>query len=51
MYGADFKTFRYPTRIESSGITPSLPDVEFVRAIQKRNQQIFYLSLTATGMI
>lgn len=51
MYRADFKTFSYPTRIESSGVTPSLPDAEFVRAIQNRNQRIFYLSLKARGMI
>lgn len=51
MYELDFKTFSYPTRVESGGNTPDLPDVEFVQAVQKRNQRIFYLSLKARGMI
>ena len=51
MYEADFKMFSYPTKIESDGSARKLPDVEFVRAIQKRNQRIFYLSLKARGMI
>jgi hypothetical protein len=51
MYEADFKTFGYQTKLAADSSTPTLPDAEFVRAIQKRNQRIFYLSLKARGML
>jgi hypothetical protein len=51
MYEADFAAFGYGTKVESSGNIVSLPDTEFMRAIQKRNQRIFYLSLKVRGLV
>jgi hypothetical protein len=51
MYEADFTTFGYQTRLGVDSSAPPLPDAEFVKAIQKRNQRIFYLSLKARGII
>lgn len=51
MYEADFKAFDYPSRFEAGGKTPELPDTDYIQAIQKRNQRIFYLSLKVRGMI
>ena len=51
MYGADFAMYGYPTVVEPGGHSAALPPVEFVEAIQKRNQRIFHLSLKVRGLI
>jgi hypothetical protein len=51
MYAADFAKYGYPTVVEPGGHNVTLPPVEFVEAIQKRNQRIFHLSLKVRGLI
>lgn len=51
LYEGDFKAYGYQTKMESSNDTLALPAIEFVEAIQKRNQRIFHLSLKARGRI
>lgn len=51
MYEADFAMYRYPTVVEPVGHSATLPPVEFVEAIQNRNQRIFHLSLKLRGLI
>ena len=51
MYEVDFTMYGYPTKLGSGSNMANLPDAEFIQAVQKRNQRIFYLSLKARGVI